>query len=172
MLKRCHALMLLVVLYGSGVAQVSVNDWHFFSGNVFQVYEDDKPINKYVSLTIDFSRDENGVISGHCYIVYVLINKSTSTFSLEAHTASIVENTLSVIAFDSSRVVFDVSVSRLLSDRQLRVACDRIALGGPYNVKVSGIWPNVFSSGSVKVDWKQREYVDLPFKRLSKLELF
>ncbi len=164
-------LLCTTILCSVALGQSSSQFSHFFAGYVFEVYEDDSLSSKLVSMTIDFQAEPGESIAGHCYIVFVLKNESTQSISLEAHTASTSDKTLEVVSLDRNRVVFDASVSRLLSDRQIRISCEKINNQGQYKVLATGLWPNVFSPTSTKIEWKQRESIVLPYCRMSQLQL-
>jgi len=76
------------------------------------------------------------------------------------------EGTLSVVTIEDNRLVFDASVSNVIGDRQIRIACDRGTASGAYKVKAVAMWPNMFVSGSTQIEWRQVNEVKIPYGRL------
>ena len=139
---------------------------HCVPGYLFDVYENDKLVAKKVWLWIDATKAVDGSQLIECNLIYILPQVESKAFSLEAHHYSNIAGTLSNIEINKKMISFDITLSWLVPDRKIRVACDGSKSGLRFDVKAVALWTIIDGSGTVKVEWKQVGEIKLPYSKL------
>jgi len=139
---------------------------HYFSGYLFEVYEDSKPANRYLVMTVSARQKSGTAADIECTLVHLIGNALDRAYTCELRHYSTSGKAITRAAIGMDSLTFDLHVGGSDADRKLRFTCTRDESTGTYAVKASGLWSDQTHTEYTRVEWKQVHSIELEHQTL------
>ncbi|MCK5572826.1 MAG: hypothetical protein KAJ12_08690 [Bacteroidetes bacterium] len=166
-----HLAILLLLGYtmlfpASALCQDGQNLNHYFSGYLFEVYEDSKPANRYLVMTVSARQKSGTAADIECTLVHLIGNALDRAYTCELRHYSTSGEAITRPAIGVDSLTFDLHVGGSDADKKLQFTCARDENTGTYAVKASGLWSDQTHTEYTRVEWKQVDSIELEHQTL------
>jgi hypothetical protein len=139
---------------------------HFLSGYLLEMYEDSRPANRYLVMTLSGRQKGGAGNEVECILANLTANALDKAYRCELRRYSTGAGTITNPVIQETGIAFDLHVGGSDADKKLRVTCTLEEATGKYAVNASGTWSDQTHTEFTRVKWKQLESVELKHDKL------